>query len=138
MTTRPEALGDTSAWIALHRGPPSAVTAVRALLRRGTLAVCGPVQLELLRGARNPREVVTLRERLALLPQCPVPPSSWARAEEVLERLSRQPGGRHRGIPPVDLLVAAAAEGSGLPVLHDDDHFDLIAEVTRQPVMRLT
>jgi predicted nucleic acid-binding protein len=137
MTTRPEALGDTSAWIALRRGRPSAVTIVGALLRRGTLAVCGPVRLELLRGARNPGEVISLRERLALLPQCPVAPSAWARAEEIIEQLSRRRGGRHRGIPPVDLLIAAAAEASSLPVLHDDEHFDLIAEITGQPVVRL-
>ena len=38
---------------------------------------------------------------------------------------------RGRKIP--DLLIAAAAEGAGLAVLHYDTDFDRIAEVTRQP-----
>ena len=36
-----------------------------------------------------------------------------------------------------DLLVAAAAELGGLTILHVDKDFDLIAEVTDQPVERL-
>jgi hypothetical protein len=36
------------------------------------------------------------------------------------------------------VLIAATAEVSGLTVLHVDKDFDLIAEVTGQPVERLT
>jgi predicted nucleic acid-binding protein len=137
MPTRPEALGDTTAWIALWRGRPAAVASVRRLLRRGTLAVCDPVALELVRGARNVREVNALRARLALLPACVVAPSTWTRAQDVLEGLALNRGGRHRGVPPMALLIAAVAEEHGLPVMHDDAHFDLIAEVTGQPMVRL-
>jgi predicted nucleic acid-binding protein len=137
MPTRPEALGDTTAWIALWRGRPAAVASVRRLLRRGTLAVCDPVALELVRGARNVREVNALRARLALLPACVVAPSTWTRAQDVLEGLALHRGGRHRRLPPMDLLIAAVAEEHGLPVMHDDAHFDLIAEVTGQPMVRL-
>ena len=137
MPTRPEALGDTTAWIALRRGRPAAVAGVRRLLRRGTLAVCDPVALELLRGARNVRELNALRAGLALLPACAVAPSSWTRAQDVLEGLARHHGGRHRGVPPMDLLIAAVAEEHDLPVLHDDAHFDLIAAITGQPMIRL-
>jgi predicted nucleic acid-binding protein len=137
MPTRPEALGDTTAWIALRRGRPAAVASVRRLLRRGTLAVCDPVTLELLRGARNGRELTALRAGLALLPACAVSPSSWIHAQDVLEALALHRGGRHRGVPPMDLLIAAVAQEHDLPVLHDDAHFDLIAQVTRQPMLRL-
>jgi predicted nucleic acid-binding protein len=137
MPTRPEALGDTTAWIALRRGRPAAAASVRRLLRRGTLAVCDPVVLELARGARNVRELNGLRARLALLPVCAVAPSTWTRAQDVLEGLALRRGGRHRGVPPIDLLIAAVAEEHGLPVLHDDTHFDLIAEVTGQPMVRV-
>ena len=137
MPTRPEALGDTTAWIALRRGRPAAVASVRYLLRRGTLAVCEPVVLELARGARNVRELNGLRARLALLPACAVATSTWTRAHDVLEGLALGRGGKHRGVPPMDLLVAAVAEEHGLPVLHDDKHFDLIAQVTGQPMLRL-
>ena len=137
MPTRPEALGDTTAWIALRRGRPAAVADVRLLLRRGTLAVCDPVALELARGARNVRELNAVRAGLALLPSCAVAPSSWTRAQDVLEGLALRRGGRQRGVPPTDLLIAAVAEEHGLPVLHADAHFDLIAEVTDQPMIRL-
>ena len=110
---------------------------VRRLLRRGTHAVCDPVALELLRGARNVRELNALRAGLALLPACAVAPSSWTRAQDVLEGLARHHGGRHRGVPPMDLLIAAVAQDHDLPVLHDDAHFDLIAEVTGQEMIRL-
>jgi predicted nucleic acid-binding protein len=137
MPTRPEALGDTTAWIALRRGRPAAVAGVRRLLRRGTLAVCDPVALELLRGARDVRELSALRARLALLPACAVSPSAWTRAQDVLENLALHRGGRHRGVPPVDVLIAAVAQEHEVPVLHDDAHFDLIAEVTGQPMIRI-
>jgi predicted nucleic acid-binding protein len=137
MPTRPEALGDTTAWIALRRGTPAAAASVRRLLQRDALAVCDPVALELVRGARNVRELNTLRARLALLPACAVAPSTWTRAHDVLEGLALHRGGRHRGVPPMDLLIAAVAEEHELPVLHDDAHFDLIAEVTGQEMLRL-
>jgi predicted nucleic acid-binding protein len=137
MPTTPEALSDTTAWIALRHGPPAAAAGVRRLLRRGTLGVCDPVALELLRGARNGRELNALRAGLALLPACPVPASAWTRAQDVLEGLALHRGGRHRGVPPMDLLIAAVAQEHDLPVLHDDAHYDLIAQVTGQPMIRL-
>jgi predicted nucleic acid-binding protein len=36
-----------------------------------------------------------------------------------------------------DLLIAAVAERTGLIVLHLDKDFDLIAEITGQPIERL-
>jgi predicted nucleic acid-binding protein len=43
----------------------------------------------------------------------------------------------HRQVPLPDLLVAAAAEHAELPILHYDRHFEVIAEVTGQPVRAL-
>jgi predicted nucleic acid-binding protein len=54
------------------------------------------------------------------------------RAVEVQDALAET--SRHRGAEIADLLIAAAAESAGLVVLHDDHDFDLIAEVTGQPV----
>jgi predicted nucleic acid-binding protein len=45
--------------------------------------------------------------------------------------------GKHRAPAVPDLLVAAAAERAGLTVLHVDKDFELIAEVTGQPLERL-
>jgi predicted nucleic acid-binding protein len=46
-------------------------------------------------------------------------------------------GGKHRAPSIPDLIVAAAGELAGLCVLHLDKDFDLIADVTGQPVERL-
>jgi predicted nucleic acid-binding protein len=45
--------------------------------------------------------------------------------------------GEHRSAGPVDLLVAATAEESGLVLLHHDRDFEAIARVTGQPVRML-
>lgn len=46
-------------------------------------------------------------------------------ARTAMHTLAQQ--GRHR-IPPLDYLVAAAAEAAGAAVLHYDGHFDTLAE----------
>ena len=45
--------------------------------------------------------------------------------------------GHHRAPSVPDLLIAATAELAELTVLHVDEVFELIAEVTGQPVERL-
>ncbi len=76
------------------------------------------------------------RERdSAALADVPITAPVWRRALDVFERV-RQHGPRSttgRSRSPT-LVVAAAAELAELPVLHYDRHFELIAEVTGQPV----
>jgi predicted nucleic acid-binding protein len=57
------------------------------------------------------------------------------RAVEVLTLLADR--GQHRAPSLPDLIIAAAAELAGLTVLHVDKDFDLIAEITGQPMERL-
>ncbi len=45
--------------------------------------------------------------------------------------------GQHRGPSIPDLLNAAAAEVAQLTVLHLDQDYELIADITGQPVERL-
>ena len=45
--------------------------------------------------------------------------------------------GQHRAPSIPDLIIAATAELAGLTVLHLDKDFDLIAEITGQPMERL-
>jgi len=53
------------------------------------------------------------------------------RLVEIQAELAKR--GRHR-LPIPDLIIAAAAEAAGIAVLHYDGDFDLIAEVTGQPM----
>jgi hypothetical protein len=46
--------------------------------------------------------------------------------------------GQHRAPSIPDLVIASCAERAGLTVLHMDKDFELIAEVTGQPVERLS
>jgi len=45
--------------------------------------------------------------------------------------------GQHRAPFVADLIVAATAELAGLTVVHFDKDFEMIAEVTAQPLERL-
>lgn len=75
-----------------------------------------------------------------------VPPISWFPVEYLTPTMERRAlevqgvlakRGQHRAPSVPDLLIAAAAEMSGLVVLHVDKDFELIAEVTGQQVERL-
>ena len=126
-------VADTSALVhAWRRG--SGDLALRHIIARDDVAICGPVKLELLRGARNPREADDLLRLLNHAPQRPVSPRAWTIATGTLLDLVGLRGGRHRGVAVSDLLVAAVALESDLTVLHRDRDFDLIASVTGQPM----
>jgi predicted nucleic acid-binding protein len=63
-------------------------------------------------------------------------PAIEDRAVEVLTLLADR--GQHRAPSLPDLIIAATAELAGLTVLHLDKDFEVIAEVTGQPVARLS
>ena len=63
-------------------------------------------------------------------------PAIEDRAVEVQKALADV--GHHRAVSIPDLLIAATAEWSELTVLHVDRDFELIAEITGQPLERLT
>jgi len=62
-------------------------------------------------------------------------PTAEDRAVHVLTLLADR--GHHRAPSVPDLLIAATAEAAGLVVFHDDKDFELIAQITGQPVERL-
>jgi predicted nucleic acid-binding protein len=130
-------LADTSAFIAAQRRRAPALAALAPFFEDGDLWTCDVVRLELLRGAHSARGMKVVNAQLDELLNAPIDREVWSRAKEVYEGLARLQGGRHRGVQPTDVLVAAAAEAQELVVLHDDAHFDLIAEVTGQEVLRL-
>jgi hypothetical protein len=94
-----------------------------------------PIVLELLRSARDARDLIALGSEYNALHDIDVTPAMGARALEIQRALSFR--GYHRGPSAVDLLAAAAAEAIGAELWHCDRHFELIAEVTGQPVRRL-
>ena len=88
------------------------------------------VRLELLYSTRNAAEFTSLRDELDALPDCPIAVPEWKRALAVYEQLALQGGLHHRSVRHRDLLIAAAAEGAGIPVLHYDEDYDRVASIT--------
>lgn len=126
-------LADTSAWIVRRRDAELSRSFAVSVTRR-EVAICAPVELELLRTARDGDGFRLLREELGALPRVAAGSRVWRRALDVFEGLAEQGPLHHRGVPVVDLLVAAAAELAGIAVVHYDRDFERIAEVTGQPV----
>ncbi|WP_436701487.1 PIN domain nuclease [Nocardioides sp. BYT-33-1] len=105
--------------------------------RRGRVRVTSPTLLETGFSARTAEdwETVIGRPPISWFPVEYLTPTMERRALEVQGILATR--GQHRAPSVPDLLIAAAAEISGLVVLHVDKDFELIVEVTGQQVERL-
>jgi predicted nucleic acid-binding protein len=124
-------LADTSAWTNRHRDDAVRVEFDRRVMR-GEIATCPPVVMELLWTAGAKGDFEDTVSRMSALPQFEADRPAWDRAIAVWRELVRR--GRHRQTRQPDLLIAAVGELAGLAVCHYDRHFDVIAEVTGQPM----
>ena len=92
-----------------------------------------PVVLqELLQGAAGAQQLVALRDHFEALPQLLPSLRTYANAGALYARC-RWAGVTQRS--PHDCLIAQTAIEHGVPLLHDDRDFELIAEV--EPGLRL-
>jgi predicted nucleic acid-binding protein len=135
MTSPSRWLIDKSAYVRLGSSSHAAAWAER--IERGLVHVTTPTMLEVGYSARSADDwaASVSGPPLSLMPiECSTP-AIEARAVAVQGVLARQ--GRHRGPSIPDLLIAATAELAELTVLHFDEDFDLIADVTGQQVERL-
>jgi predicted nucleic acid-binding protein len=128
-------LVDKSALIRISLSADASEWTLRA--ERGLLAISTLTRLEVGYSARSG---VDLQQQLASPPPSVLvldflTPAMESRAIEVQMILAER--GMHRAPSIPDLLVAAAAEIGKRTVLHLDKDFELIAEVTGQPVERL-
>jgi predicted nucleic acid-binding protein len=130
-----EWLIDKSALVRLGACTESATWAGR--IERGLVHIATVTLLEVGYSARDARD---LRAGLQGPPVGSMPvqyatPTAEDRAVQVLRLLADH--GHHRAPSVPDLIIAATAESAGLVVLHHDKHFELIAEITGQPVQDL-
>lgn len=125
-------LADTSAWHWSERATEDIRRAFVDARTDGHVAVSGVVSLELLYSAPNGADFRSIRDELRRYPYCPVGEEEWARALDVYESLAAHGGAHQRSVKHPDLLIAAAAEAAGIPVVHYDEDFDRIAAVTGQ------
>jgi predicted nucleic acid-binding protein len=126
---------DKSAMVRLAASPDAAKWATR--IERGLVRITTVTRLEVGYSARSGPELRTGFQRppMSSMPVEYLTPSVEDRAVEVLTLLADR--GQHRGPSIPDLIIAATAELAGLTVLHLDKDFDLIAEITGQPMERL-
>ena len=106
-------------------------------IERGLVRISTVTRLEVGFSARSPADHRTLLSTppIASMPVEYFTPKIEDRAVEVQLTLAER--GQHRAPSIPDLLIAATAELAGLTVLHIDKDFELIAEITRQPIERL-
>ena len=118
---------------ALARMPHPAVRdRLTPIIESGEAATCAIIDLEVLFSARNREDHDRIRQRRELAYETvPIDETILRRAIDIQAELARS--GRHR-VPIPDLIIAATAEAAGLIVLHYDRDYDVIAEVTGQPV----
>ena len=126
---------DKSAYVRVGASPDAAAWANR--MERGLVRVAVATVLEIGFSARSADawEKIVGLPPLSGLPRAYVTPRIEDRAVELQAALAQR--GQHRAPSVSDLLIAATAEILKLVVLHDDKDFELIAEVTSQPVERL-
>jgi len=126
---------DKSALVRLAASPDAATWATR--IQRGFVRISTLTRLEVGFSARSATELrqSATRPPLASMPVEYLTPRIEDRAVAV--QLTLADLGQHRGPSIPDLLIAATAESAGLTVLHLDNDFEIIAEITGQPVERL-
>lgn len=126
---------DKSALVRLGGSPDAQEWAGR--IERGLVRICTVTRLEVGVSARSGKDLREGFERppLARMPVEYLNPAMEDRAVEVQAALGDR--GQHRAASIPDLLIAATAELAQLTVLHNDKDFELIAEVTGQPIERL-
>jgi predicted nucleic acid-binding protein len=124
-------LADTSALARLDR--PAVAAALGPLIEAGLVATCGVIEFELGWATRTSAEFDQVRaDRDAGYEWLATHDEDWHRALNVQAALWR--GGQVRAVGFQDLLIAAVAERERVMLLHYDSDYDLIAEVTGQPM----
>ncbi len=116
---------DTSVWIESLRpqGDAELGHMVRDLILNGRVLLPGIIKVELLRGAKNKKEYKMLHEVLKGLTYLPVQDSFWDKLAEFSFELFR----KGVSVPLTDTYIALACIENKAPLLHRDQHFDLIA-----------
>jgi predicted nucleic acid-binding protein len=119
-------LVDTSVWIELHRrdGDPGVKLAVRGLLDEFEAALCGPVEMEYLGGAR-PADRERLQAWCNVLPYLRNDQKIWRKAAANFSLL------KQKGLtaPWTDVLIATIALDADCRVYAVDKHFTAMAPI---------
>ena len=92
------------------------------------MLVCDLGALELIRLTPNENRAQEVTARLDAFESVSMTADLWNQARKLQTRLSAN--GDHRRVPPVDLLIGAAAVKAGVPVVHYDRDYERIASIS--------
>ena len=126
---------DTSAWVEFLRDTGSPVCQAVEGLLDGDLAICDPISMEVLAGARSEAHLGQLRGLLARATLLPTTSADYD-AAAALYRSCRTQGATVRRM--IDCLIAAVAIAADAEVLHADSDFDELAAHTHLRVHALS
>ena len=124
-------LFDTSALILAARTSGAARVLADAAAA-DEVAVSEPILIEYLNGARTLDEYDRFAEGLRATHVVSTSADDWARALVVHRALAASGAGHQRSVRLPDLIIAAAAERHGLPIVHYDEDYDRISAITGQ------
>lgn len=120
-------LADTSAWMQARRDP-EARNLLLAAIERGDVCWCWPVRYELMVDARGSEGIAIVERTLEGLREIPVDRSVQRAALATMRELAAAGShGAHR-YPLTDLAVAAAAQDTGIGILHFDQHLERLGD----------
>jgi|ERR1700722_10001814 len=123
------ALFDTGAWTwARDRRFPELASWFNAQVASGFVLVCDVVVLELVRLTPNESRAREVSGRLGAFEFVEMGAELWKRAREMQSLLSAS--GDHRRVPPIDLLIGAAAERADVPLVHYDRDYERLARIS--------
>jgi hypothetical protein len=118
---------DTSAWIEyLGGGAPGIVDKVDLCLDQDLVAIGDLIYCEVMQGIRSPRERREVSELLLSLPQFDMVGFRMAEKSASNYRLLRSKGVTVR--KTIDVLIGTFCAEHGLPLIHFDSDFDLMAK----------
>jgi predicted nucleic acid-binding protein len=97
----------------------------------GLVLVCDAVVLELIRLTPNESRAQKVTGHLDAFEFVAMGAQLWKRARELQSLLSAN--GDHRRVPPIDLLIGAAAERADVRLVHYDRDYERLAQVLQRP-----
>ena len=118
---------DTSAWIEFLRNPLSPYFVEVSRLLGNKSAICDPIKMEILAGARDEHHLHSLKRLLSRPKRIETISIDYENAAEIY-RAGRKIGLTVRS--HIDCLIAAVAIRIDAPVLHADHDFDMISKIT--------
>jgi predicted nucleic acid-binding protein len=118
---------ETSAWIEFLRDTGSPVCLRVDELLGETIAICEPVRMEILAGARDDKHLNDLRRLLAGATLLVTESIDYEEAAS-LYRVCRRGGETVRKL--IDCLIATIAIRVDIPILHNDSDFEILGRHT--------